>query len=135
MGGLGGASGGGGTGGGAGSAPPSWFDLPCRIEAWGTPLITAFSPDGSLYAVGGDSGIVKIMRTADDQPIVTVAAHDAAVAVVKIAADNSRFATAGADNQAGGRRPRKSRAGSVNGSSVSAHNAAGPPVERPVLVG
>lgn len=106
MGGLGGASGSGGTGGSAGSGggagsappPPSWFDLPCRIEGWGTPLITAFSPDGSLYAVGGDSGIVKIMRTADDQPIVTVAAHDAAVAVVKIAADNSRFATAGADN-------------------------------------
>ena len=103
--GQGGASGGGGTGGSAGSggsagasAPPAWFDLPCAIEGWGTPLIAAFSPDGSLYAVGGDSGVVKIIRTADDQPVVTVAAHDAAVAVVKIAADNSRFATGGADN-------------------------------------
>ena len=80
-----------------GPPPTPSFDHPCVIEGWGNPVQATFSADGSVYGFGTQAGVVKIIRTADDQPLVAVAAHDAPVTALAISADGSLFASAGTD--------------------------------------
>jgi WD40 repeat protein len=73
------------------------LDHPCIVEGWGPPTAAAFSDDGSIYAVGSQAGIVKLIRTADDRPLLAIVAHDNPLAALAFSADASMFASAAND--------------------------------------
>jgi WD40 repeat protein len=91
-----GAGGAGGSGGAPLALPPS-LDHPCLVEGWGQPSYATFSDDGTLYAVGTQSGIIKLQRTADDHTLLAIAAQDSAIATIALSPDGSRIASAGTD--------------------------------------
>jgi WD40 repeat protein len=86
----------GGSGGALAALPPS-LDHPCLVEGWGEPAYARFSDDGTLYAVGTGSGVIKLLRTADDQTLLQIAAQDAPISTMAISPDGSLIASAGSN--------------------------------------
>lgn len=57
----------------------------------------AFSPDGSLLAVGGMGGDVRVYKTADGTRAATLGGHDGAVFALTFSSDGQRLFTGGFD--------------------------------------
>ena len=56
-----------------------------------------FSPSGDTFATGGDDGTIRIWRTTDGSPLLTLQAHQGAVLELSYGPDSTRLASISSD--------------------------------------
>lgn len=78
------------------SVAPATAALP-GFEVGAFPNTLALSPDGSLLAVGSIEGDIELLRASDGTPVVSVKAHDSAIASLAFSPDGAVLASASED--------------------------------------